>query len=938
MKQVVFITGATGFIGTYIIKELIRTTDFEVTALVRASNSELAQARLYREWWEHRDLCAALDNKRIHIVCGDITSHNLGLSDNAYKNLSSSVSYIIHAAADIRLTAPLPELYKTNVQGTVHMLELAHAIHKRKRLKRFSYVSTAYVAGSRQGIILEDTLITPRTFLSNYERSKFQAEQMVLRHKPTLPVSVFRPGMVVGDSKTGYIKTFNTIYILLRTYFKKSIPLIPLRAGFRINLIPADCVAEALVSLTLHAKAVSHTFHLTAPHKALPTSQEFIEQIRSWAALHCNLKLPKARFIGLPLPMLRFFLTLLDVLCLKRNRVIRNLKLLAPYYYENRIFDRSNADRLLKQPAPAWQDFTSPLLQFAVNRGFLNRSARTVQEQLVYRLSKKHLPMRYHEIKDKRIFSMPNNKLIHDVTRAVSALKALGMNKGDCAGIAGRNSIKYLILDTALGLIGAVSVPVFVNISPYELRRTLHQTRLKIFFTGIDDHLRLAEEFKDSTLFISMTNCEYQFEIPSSGVRCWDTFIAGGARTKKSITRQMCSSRLSFDDAATMRFTSGTTGEQKPVWFTHGQLRQMAETLNSLFPWKLRSQPVRYLSFLPMNHVVEGILGMYTPYFAPAKVDIYFLYNFEELVPALKRIKPTIFFSVPRFYEKVYETLSSKGIYKSFVHTRNKIMRKFLRLLLRKAVLRRTGLKHCLQLISGSAPLATSLARRFRELGIEIHDAYGLSEAPLISINRYAHNSLGTVGTPLPETEITIAPDGEILVRGPQVSPACLLNNQPDQDFLHTGDVGVLNSKGELVLYGRKKEIIVTSYGKNIHPLTIENMLKAISNIKEALVVGERKPYISALLWTDAKNAPHSSQLYTSIIKLNSRLSHPERIKRFVLLDYDLSVDNGDFSHGYKLVRQAITRRFEQIIDSLYQGTHIPFKNLIYRGEIAKTS
>ena len=234
--------------------------------------------------------------------------------------------------------------------------------------------------------------------------------------------------------------------------------------------------------------------------------------------------------------------------------------------------------------------------------------------------------------------------------------------------------------------------------------------------------------------------------------------------------------------------------------------------------------------------------------------------------------------------------------------------------------------------------MATAIARRFHELGIEIHDAYGLSEAPLISINRYAHNSLGTVGKPLPETEIKIAPDGEILVRGPQISPACWADNKPTRDFFATGDIGALNSTGELVLYGRNKEIIVTSYGKSIHPLTIENMLKEITNIKQALVVGEGKPYISALLWAEAKHAPHNSQLYNSIIKLNLKLSPPEQIKRFALLDYDLSVDKGDFSPAYKLLRASVTKRFMQIIDSLYNGTHITYKNLIYRGEISKSS
>jgi long-chain acyl-CoA synthetase len=934
MKHTIFLTGATGFIGTHILKELVKNTSHTIIVLVRAANSKQARIRLYRAFWEHKDLCTALDNDRIKVMVGDVTQAMLGLDKKEYDSLRLSISHIIHSAADLRLRAPLSQLRKTNVEGTRQVLELACLVHKAKRLKRFSYISTAYVAGDRQGIAAEDSLLRPRSFLSNYEQSKFEAEELVLKQREVLPLSIFRPAMVVGDSASGYIKTFNTIYALLKLYFTRKVPFIPLNPGLRVNLIPVDYVAMAAAGLTFDPEAHGHTFHLTAPRAALPTIKELVEFVREWALTSCFVRLSYPVFLSLPFWLLKPGLALLNLILLKRNRSIKNLATLAPYYYEKRTYNRSNLDRLLGRYKLAWKDYLPRSLAFAVDKGFLHRKAFTVQEQLLYRLGKTYLPIAYHEIRNRRILSPGNKKLRQEISSACLALKALGIRKGDYAGIAGHNSLKYLILDTALGLCEAVNIPLSVNIPLPELRALLGKINFRLLFTDSGEHLQLAPEFKQKPVFIFLTDLPLTSPHSTGAVLSWDSFLSRANKVQGRQPGKFAQAELTFDDPATIRFTSGTTGALKQVPFYHRQLRWMAETLNSLFPWKYRLKPVRYLSFLPMNHVVGGILALYAPYFALAKVDVYFLPDFDELVPALKKVKPVIFFCVPRFYEKVYEALAQNRVYRLFTQTGEGLAKRLLRYFLRRVVLRRTGLKHCKQLISGSAPLSTSLARRFRELGLEIHNAYGLSEAPLLTINRYAHNSLGTVGTPLPETEIKIAPDGEILARGPQVSPDCL-SRAPHAGFLCTGDLGQINTKGELTINGRKKEILVTAYGKNIHPLRLENLLKEITGVKEAVVIGEGRPYISALLWADAEQVPPGSQVSEAMARLNLRLSPPERIKRFALLPYDLSVNQGDFTATYKLVREAINRRFKKIIDALYNGSSsIPDKNFIYLGEI----
>jgi long-chain acyl-CoA synthetase len=310
---------------------------------------------------------------------------------------------------------------------------------------------------------------------------------------------------------------------------------------------------------------------------------------------------------------------------------------------------------------------------------------------------------------------------------------------------------------------------------------------------------------------------------------------------------------VGFSDLATLRFTSGTTGAPKGVTFRHSQVLWLAETVASLMPWKARTNPARYLSFLPMNHVVEGILGTYAPSYLPAPVDIFFLEDFHALSRVLPRVRPTVFFSVPRFFDKVWERFAQSFAGRLYLALPCRgfggALRKSLRPLLRISLLRRVGLDRCSQIIAGSAPCPENMIEDYRELGIEIHNAYGLTEAPLVTINRHGANRLGTVGIPLPKTQVRIATDGEVLVAGPQVTAGYFNGSSEDifkSGWLCTGDLGELDPDGNLIIRGRKKELLITSYGKNIHPVKIEGMLRQIPGMAEAMVVGDNRPSLSA--------------------------------------------------------------------------------------------
>jgi long-chain acyl-CoA synthetase len=351
----------------------------------------------------------------------------------------------------------------------------------------------------------------------------------------------------------------------------------------------------------------------------------------------------------------------------------------------------------------------------------------------------------------------------------------------------------------------------------------------------------------------------------------------------------------------------------------------MGEAVASLFPFDARSQEVFYLSFLPMNHVVEGILSTYALFYAPAPLCVHFLEDFRALSKALPVIRPTIFFSVPRVYEKMWEGLRESTAGKRYLRS-GKIMRGLLRGAIRRGLLGRAGLDRCAQLIVGSAPVSGELLSNLRELGIEVHDAYGLTEAPLVTLNRLGENRIGTVGTPLPETNVRTWEDGEILVRGPQVARGYFgEKEQPFSDgWLRTGDMGRMDD-GYLVMEGRKKELLATSYGKKIQPGKIEGMLKALHDVAEAMVVGEDRPYCTAMLWVGQDWTPgNAAMLDRAICEMNGRLSHPEQLRRWAVMANDLTMEKGELTANLKVRRREVLSGREAVVKALYGEGEAP--------------
>ncbi|HEX9123376.1 MAG TPA: SDR family oxidoreductase, partial [Actinomycetota bacterium] len=811
MGDVILLTGGTGFVGTEVATRLLDRTDLEIVSLVPAGSDADAVRASSRAWWYRPDLRAALGT-RIQAVAGDVAQPRMALDRQTYADLCDRITHIIHAAADLRVEASVEDLRRVNVRGVANVLDFARSA---RRLVRLLHVSTAYVAGGRKGTVSEDDLTDAFGFENAYEQTKYEGERLVRAAASELPISIVRPAMIVGDSRTGDIKTFNTFYAPLRLFLSGKLRFVPASRDLRVNIVPVDYVAGAIVRSVFEPAAEGLTFHLTTPTDQLPTAGEVVAATRGWAKENLGIRPRSPMFLPIGLRVGG-----------------RTGRLLAPYFRERRRFRRDHTDEVLGPTVPDPRAYLPNLLDHAAARGFLHRSDRTVHEQVLFRLASEHLPVRFVDVDaEGRRTVRPAGQVRREIVRAVSALRAMGARSGTRVAIVGSNSTRHLVVDVAVGLVGGISVPLYATAPPEELDDVLNRSRSEILFVGARSLMDRLGEL--STTLPVVTFCRGD---PTVGrdVIGWTSFLASGEDTELSEFAP-----VGPDDLATIRYTSGTTGPPKGVMFTHAQLRWMAETIASLVPWGIRTRPARYLSFLPMSHVVEGILGTYSPYDLPAPVEVTFLEDFRRVGSTLPMVRPTVFFSIPRLYQKVSEELERSRIGARYQRMREGPLRSALGAAVRRSVLRRAGLDRCGQLMVGSAPVDDQLLQSFHELGVEIHNAYGLTEAPLVSLNRLGRNRIGTVGELLPQTQARVAADGEVMVRGPQVTAGYLdEDEQPVHDgWLTTGDLGHLTDDGWLVIDGRKKDLLKTAYGKYLQPSKIEALLRRIPGVSEAMVV-----------------------------------------------------------------------------------------------------
>ena len=719
--------------------------------------------------------------------------------------------------------------------------------------------------------------------------------------------------MIVGSSVDGRIKTFNTLYYPLRLYMTGKFSIAPARPDMRIPLVPVDYVAKAICQLIDNPQAAGKAFHLTPPIQAMPTLKELTDFTRQWTLEHIQFQLKTVRF--LPWPAAAKWAGYLAKMSGQPELV--TLATLLPYFEKEPLFERTNTDTFLGEYPHRWQDLLPILLEEAVRRSFWHRTTRSVHEQVLVRMQSKSKPITYHDLSHKNISHRSGAEMQAEIRAIRASFQALGIQAGDRVAIIGVNNSRYFNILMACGLSGIISTPFYATCPPMEVNALLEYSKPKLFLICVPGLLKRADQIVTDAPLVSF--CKKQQALPQQKAMSWETFIQLGKGQLISPT-----TRIQLDQPVSLHYTSGTTGQHKGVVYNHHHHRWLAETLASMFPWYERHRKGAYLSYLPMNHVVEGILATYSPYYVPAALDLYFLDEFNDLQWALQQVRPTIFFSVPRFFEKVRATFLENPLARWYVRSPQKGLRPILKPLLRHGLLKKTGLNKCKQIIVGSATTDPALLGFFQELGIQVHNAYGLTEAPLVSLNRLGHNHIDTLGEALPETQIRINPDGEICVHGPQVAAGYFTNGNIDPfpgDWLETGDLNSFED-GYLKMTGRKKDILITSYAKNISPTLIEANLRAIPGISEALLIADGRSYCTALLWLDETtwHAKSPQSIAAGIEQINANHARPEQIKRWAIMPGKLSAEDGGLTGSMKMRRGILTQRYADMIDALYAG------------------
>ena len=545
------------------------------------------------------------------------------------------------------------------------------------------------------------------------------------------------------------------------------------------------------------------------------------------------------------------------------------------------------------------------------------------------------------------------------VRSAALGLIAEGVKPGDRVAILSATRYEWPILDFAILSIGAVTVPIYETSSAEQVRFTLADSGAVLAFAETDTHADMVEQLAGDLPALRKV-----FRIAGTGPAALDALAESG----KSVDSNEVAARLAgirATDPATLIYTSGTTGRPKGCQLTHSNLVYETRGAKACFP-TLLGKGERMLVFLPLAHVLARALTVAA--FAN-KATLGFTSDIKNLVPMLAVFKPTVVTSVPRVFEKVYNTAEQnarndgKGrIFEMAAETAIEwskaqetggpglLLRAqhalFDRLVYGK--LRAALGGNCRASISGGAPLGARLGHFYRGVGLTIYEGYGLTEtSAAITVNRVGDLKVGTVGKLLPGNSMHINDDDELLVKGGVVFGGYWNNEEEtkavvdNEGWFHTGDLGVIDDDGFLKIIGRKKEIIVTAGGKNVAPAILEDRLRAHPLISQAMAVGDAKPFVAALITIDpeafegwkprnGKDAGASvgdlandpdlvAEIDMAIKEANQAVSHAEWIRKFRILPVDFTEDTGELTPTLKVKRKVVAQKFAADIEALYQ-------------------
>jgi long-chain acyl-CoA synthetase len=519
------------------------------------------------------------------------------------------------------------------------------------------------------------------------------------------------------------------------------------------------------------------------------------------------------------------------------------------------------------------------------------------------------------------------------VDEIANGLLALGVAKGDSFALLGRTALEWALFDFALALVGAVGAPIYSSSSERDVRYMLdHSRAIGVLVEDDEQRAKVGDTVGHVLSYAGLA------ELRTAG-RAY-------AAAHPDALRERADS-IDEDDLFTFIYTSGTTGPPKACMIRHRNYYAMTQKGDELED-KLTLPGDVMLLYLPLAHNYGRLLHLSAAYIG---FTIAFLPDPLRAAAELPRVRPTLFPSVPRVYEKIYATVAARfaeatGVRRGLIRWALRVGRDVSQLRQAKQPIP-AGLARQHRLAdklvyskikerlggrlrianAGGAPLSREIAEFFHSIDILILEGYGLSEVTTAAtVNRPDAYRFGTVGKALPGVELLIAEDGEILIRSNTVfagyyrDPEATAEVLDDEGFVHTGDIGHLDEDGFLVITDRKKDIIVTAGGKNVAPQNLENELKTHAIVSQALVIGDRRPYIGVLITLDpdVNSDEPTAAVGRAVDAVNEGRSRYEQIKRFRILPRDFSLEHDELTPTLKIRRKVILEHFADDVEALY--------------------
>lgn len=567
-----------------------------------------------------------------------------------------------------------------------------------------------------------------------------------------------------------------------------------------------------------------------------------------------------------------------------------------------------------------------------------------------------------------------HKQLVERVRQLTAGFFDLGIRKGDRIAVLSESRPEWTITDLATVGLGGALVPIYPTLTPDHVEHILTDSGARVCV--VSDAIQLAKvlhlvpKLEALEFVVVLDPADWSDDAP---VMSMHELEARGARrldVEPDLPERLADD-IRPDDLATLIYTSGTTGKQKGVMLTH---RNFVSNIHGTFETALKLDPDDVaLSYLPLSHILER-----TAVYAYLNVgaSLYYATSFEKVAAEFREVRPTVGTSVPRFFEKMYETICGLG--KSAGGVKSLIFERALKAGDHVARATHSGQSphpmvqleyNCVSnrlvfdkwrdalggrlrfFLSGGAPLSPDIAYAFLGAGITIYEGYGLTEtSPVIAINNAVAWRIGTVGKPLANVSVKLAEDGEILVSGPSIMqgyynlPHATAEAFTEDGYFRTGDIGMLDAQGYLKITDRKKDLLKTSGGKYVAPQPIENALKFSNLISQAVVIGDRRKYCSALIVPNREalgpvllakgiklderesllTNPQVLEIYEQVVRdLTGHLPRYEQIKKIALLPNELTIESGELTPTLKVKRKVVAERYGDVIESLYSDADV---------------